>query len=203
MPTNTFLQEHQIIEDSFRLGVKVFNSGFRPTFIVGLWRGGSTVGIYLQECLQTLGVETNHLALRTAYAGRKAYEADQANSEVKIRVHGTQYLIETLNHDDRLLIVDDVSSSGRNLGAVVKKLQTRLRKNCPIEIRTACLFHRPTRPQRRLPPDYVLEPVDSWLTLPYELKGLSVQELKDHKPAFLALLEEYDLPVPDSADSAP
>ena len=62
MLSNTFLQEHQIIEDSFRLGVEVFNSGFRPTFIVGLWRGGSTVGIYLQECLQTLGIETNHIA---------------------------------------------------------------------------------------------------------------------------------------------
>ena len=83
MLSNTFLQEHQIIEDSFRLGVEVFNSGFRPTFIVGLWRGGSTVGIYLQECLQTLGIETNHIALRTAYAGRKAYEADQASPDVK------------------------------------------------------------------------------------------------------------------------
>ena len=200
MQSNTFLQEHQIIEDSFMLGVEVFNSGFRPTFIVGLWRGGSTVGIYLQECLQTLGIETNHIALRTAYAGRKAYEADQTNPNLNIHVHGTQYLIETLNQDDRLLIVDDVSGSGRNLAAVVEKLQSRLRKNCPSEIRTACLFHRPKQHQSRLPPDYVLKAVDGWLTLPYELKGLSEQELKDHKPAFLSLLTEYELTLPNAAD---
>ncbi|MBT6792273.1 MAG: hypoxanthine phosphoribosyltransferase [Gammaproteobacteria bacterium] len=200
MLSNTFLQEHQIIEDSFRLGVEVFNSGFRPTFIIGLWRGGSTVGIYLQECLQTLGIETNHIALRTAYAGRKAYEADLANPDAKIRVHGTQYLIETLNHDDRLLIVDDVCGSGRNLAAVVDKLQTRLRKNCPSEIRTACLFHRPMQHPSPLQPDYVLKTVDGWLTLPYELKGLSAQDLKAHKPAFLALVKEYDLTLPDAID---
>ncbi len=200
MQTNTFLQEHQIIEDSFRLGIEVFNSGFRPTFIVGLWRGGSTVGIYLQECLQTLGVQTNHIALRTAYAGRKAYEADRADPDLTISVHGTQYLIETLNCDDRLLLVDDVSGSGRNLAAVIHKLKTRLRKNCPSEIRTACLFHRPEQRKNHLQPNYALKAVDGWLTLPYELKGLSKQELKDHKPAFLALLEEYDLRLPEVTD---
>ena len=63
-PTRTrrFLDENQLIEDAFRLGVQVFESGFRPNFIVGLWRGGSAVGIYVQECLQTLGVKTDRLA---------------------------------------------------------------------------------------------------------------------------------------------
>ena len=143
MQSNAFLSEQQIIEDSFRLGVDVFNSGFRPTFIVGLWRGGSTVGIYLQECLQTLGVATNHIAIRTDYARRPDYETHRADPDQTKSVHGTEYLIETLKHNDRLLLVDDVFGSGHNLAAVIEKLQTRLRKNCPTEIRTACLFHRP------------------------------------------------------------
>ena len=42
-----YLDEETLIQDAFRLGVKVFESGFRPTFIVGLWRGGSTVGLSL------------------------------------------------------------------------------------------------------------------------------------------------------------
>ena len=57
--TKTFLTEQSVMEDSFKLSVQIYKSGFRPTFIVGLWRGGSTVGIYVQECLQTLGVETS------------------------------------------------------------------------------------------------------------------------------------------------
>ncbi len=52
-----FLDEETLIQDAFKLGVQIFESGFRPTFTVGLWRGGSSVGIYVQECLQTLGVK--------------------------------------------------------------------------------------------------------------------------------------------------
>ena len=36
--TRRFLDEDQLIEDAFRLGVQVFESGFRPNFIVGLCR---------------------------------------------------------------------------------------------------------------------------------------------------------------------
>ncbi len=43
-----FLDEETLVLDSFKLGVQIFESGFRPTFIVGLWRGGSSVGIYVQ-----------------------------------------------------------------------------------------------------------------------------------------------------------
>ena len=35
-------------------------------FIVGLWRGGSPVGIGVQDCLEYLGVETDHIAIRTS-----------------------------------------------------------------------------------------------------------------------------------------
>ena len=66
MQQKTFIDETTIIEDSFRLGVEIYRSRFNPTFIVGLWRGGSTIGIYIQECLQTLGINTDHIAIRTS-----------------------------------------------------------------------------------------------------------------------------------------
>ena len=109
-----FLDEQKLILDSFKLGVHIFESGFKPTFIVGLWRGGSSGGIYVQECLQTLGIETNHISLRTSYRGQPYYQ-EMADSPVSdIRVHGTRYLLENLNADDSLLIVDDVFSTGKN-----------------------------------------------------------------------------------------
>ena len=64
-----FLDEDTLIEESFQLATQIMASDFKPTFIVGLWRGGSSVGIYVQECLQTLGVQTDHIALRTSYRG--------------------------------------------------------------------------------------------------------------------------------------
>ena len=103
-----FIVEEDLLLDAYRLGVKVFNSGFRPSFIVGLWRGGSSVGIAVQECLQHLGVATDHISLRTSYRGMHQYQRMVDGATAEIRVHGTQYLLENMNAEDGLLIVDDV-----------------------------------------------------------------------------------------------
>jgi len=91
-----YVTEQEQILDGFRLGEKIYASGFRPTFIVGLCRGGSSVGIVVQECLATLGVETDHIALRTSYEGRATYDQMVAEKS-PIPVHGKQYLLENLN----------------------------------------------------------------------------------------------------------
>lgn len=188
MASKTFVREQTLIEDSFRLGVAIFNSGFRPTFLVGLWRGGSSVGIYVQECLQYLGVETNHIALRTSYRGLAHYETMVGDPAREIRVHGTQYLLETLDAEDRLLIVDDVSGSGSTLDVVRQRLATKLKRNMPDDVRTATIWHKPSLNQTGQPPDYYLHETHDWLVLPYELAGLSKEDIEDHKPYVAGLL---------------
>lgn len=176
-----FLDEKTLIEDSFKLGVKIFKSGFRPTFTVGLWRGGSSVGIYVQECLQTLGVKTDHIALRTSYKGLPSYK-NMVDNPSDIRVHGTQYLIENLNANDSLLIVDDAFSSGQNIHAVLTRLQKYLKSNMPQEIRIATIWKKPKQNKSNFEPDFCLYETNDWLVFPYELKGLSLEEIKTHKP---------------------
>ena len=182
-----FVAEEELLLDAYRLGVRVFNSGFRPSFIVGLWRGGSSVGIAVQECLQHLGVETDHISLRTSYRGMQRYQrmVDEASSE--IRVHGTQYLLETMNAEDGLLIVDDVYSTGLNVKAVIDRLASRMRANLPHDVRIAVPWYKPARNRTGRVPDYYLHETDKWLVLPYELNGLSLEEIRDRKP-FLAPL---------------
>ena len=182
-----FVTEEDLLLDAYRLGVTVFNSGFRPSFIVGLWRGGSSVGIAVQECLQHLGVATDHISLRTSYRGMQQYQrmVDEASSE--IRVHGTQYLLETMNADDGLLIVDDVYSTGRNVQAVIDRLASRMRRNLPHDVRIAVPWYKPARNRTGRVPDYYLHETDRWLVLPYELNGLTPEEIRVHK-SFLAPL---------------
>ena len=177
-----FLDEENLILDSFRLGVKIFESGFKPTFIVGLWRGGSTIGIYVQECLQTLGIETDHIALRTSYRGQQQYLARVNAAEAEIRVHGTQYLLENLNADDGLLIVDDVFSTGHSIEAVINRLSKNLKRNMPQDVRIATLWQRSDFNQTQLKPDYTLHTTEDWLVFPYEMSGLNLEEIKAHKP---------------------
>ena len=183
-----FLQEQNVIEDSFRLGVQIFESGFRPNFIVGLWRGGSAVGIYVQECLQTLGIETDHIALRTSYPGLPNYK-NMVETPERIRVHGTQYLIENLNANDGLLIVDDVFSSGQNINAVLQRLRTKLKRNMPSEVKVASLYQRKGCNRTNLKPDFCLHKTDDWLVFPYELKGLSESEIAEQKPFITSILK--------------
>ena len=191
-----FLIEQDVLLDAYRLGVQIFNAGFRPTFIVGLWRGGSTVGIAVQECLQALDIETDHISIRTSYSGVANYQEMIDNPKDAIRVHGTQYLLESLCKTDSLLIVDDVFSTGLSIDAVIQRLQARLKRNMPDEVRVASLWYKPKQNRTRRQPDFFVHESDSWLVLPYELCGLTNEELGAHKAFVLPLLKKTAAGVP-------
>ncbi len=174
-----FLDEDSLIEESFQLATQIMASGFKPTFIVGLWRGGSSVGIYVQECLQTLGVKTDHLSIRTSYTGFGSYQ-EKVGCQQPIRVHGLTYLVKKLNIDDKLLIVDDMYRSGKNVQAVIAELEKRLKRNMPSDVRVATVWKKTSTPGQA-GPDYFINETDDWVVFPYELQGLSLEEIKRHK----------------------
>lgn len=174
-----FVSEESQILDAYRLGEAIYSSGYRPTFIIGLWRGGSTVALVVQECLAYLGVPTDHTTIRTSYGGRPQYERSFAEAE-NIRVHGKSYALESLTADDRLLIVDDVYRSGRHTQAVIEQLNAALRRNMPADVRVASLWKHSG--SQGAGPDYHLHETSGWIVLPYELTGLSLNEINQHKP---------------------
>jgi hypoxanthine phosphoribosyltransferase len=176
-----YISAQELLEDSFRLASDIYDSGFRPHFIVGIWRGGTPVGIAVQEYLEYKKVETDHIAIRTSsYHG-----IDQHTKE--IRVHGLHYIIENMNADDSLLIVDDVFDSGRSIKAVLDELSEKTRKNMPETVKIACPWYKPSRNATDIVPDYYIHETDSWLVFPHELNGLTDEEIKQEKP----LLAKY------------
>ncbi|MEJ6515849.1 MAG: phosphoribosyltransferase [Pseudomonadales bacterium] len=184
-----FVQEEELLNDAYRLAVKIFESGFRPDFIVGIWRGGSTVGIYVQECLQYLGVETDHIAIRTSYRGMDDY-LKKIDAVENIRVHGLKYLYENLNRGDKLLIVDDVFGTGKNVSAVINRLEDKLKRNMPQDVRLAMPYYKPSKNKSSRTPDFYLHETDQWLVLPYELTGLSIDEIQTSKAWMMPILEQ-------------
>ena len=184
-----FVDEQELLLDSFRLAVTVYNSGFRPTCIAGLWRGGATVGIYVQECLHHLGVHTRHGALRTSYEGVDSYQRMIAEPAA-IRVDGPGYFAEIVNRDDRLLIVDDICASGSSIAAVRAQLSATCKGEMPLDTRIACVWYRPA--QSRIPrqPDYFLRQTDDWLVMPYEMTGLTRHEIDAHKRFLVPIVED-------------
>ena len=70
MTEKLFIDADSLQQDAFKLAVNIMESGFRPTFIVGIWRGGASIGVTVQELLACCGCPTDHIAIRTSsYTG--------------------------------------------------------------------------------------------------------------------------------------
>jgi hypoxanthine phosphoribosyltransferase len=178
-----FISAQELFEDSIRLGIKILDSGFKPHFIMGIWRGGTPVGITVQESLDYFGIKTDHIAIRTSY-----YTGIDKRAE-HIRVHGLGYIVKNGNAEDTLLIVDDVYDSGLSVQAVIKSLQEKMRKNTPHDIRIATVYFKPTKNKSRRTPDYYLHETDKWLVFPHELNGLTTEEINRYKPRVAELIK--------------
>lgn len=188
--TKRFVAADDFLKDSFQLAANIFAAGFEPDFLVGLWRGGSAVGIAVQEGLDFLGVKTDHIAIRTSYRGAPSYD-EMVSKAASIRVHGLQYLLENLSSHHSLLIVDDVYSTGSSVKAVIDQLAKKTRRNLPQDIRIATVWYRPTEKTLRVP-DYYVHETDDWLVLPYELSGLSVDELRENRPELASIIDRLE-----------
>ncbi len=182
-----FIAADDLLRDSFQLAANIYDAGFEPDFLVGLWRGGSAVGIAVQEGLDYFGTKTDHIAIRTSYTGAAGYSQMVSKAD-SIRVHGLQYLLENLSAHHSLLIVDDVYSTGSSVNAVIKQLARKTRKNLPQDIRVATVWYRPTEKTLRTP-DYFVHETNEWLVLPYELSGFSIKELSESRPEMSGLIE--------------
>src|SRR5215831_11759675 len=171
-----FVSSESLLRDSIELAMQIVRSGFRPTFLVALWRGGAPVGIAVQETLEYHGIQADHIAIRTS-----AYTGIDQQAKV-VRVHAMNYLISRLSFEDQLLIIDDVFDSGRSLEAVIAELRRRCRRNLAEQIRIATVYYKPERNRSSLKPDYFVRATNSWLVFPHEIQGLTRQEILDHKP---------------------
>jgi hypothetical protein len=178
-----YLTASSLLQDSFRLAAKIHRSGFTPDFIVGIWRGGTPVGIAIQEYFEFVGIDTDHIAVRTS-----AYVGIGQRSKT-IRVHGLHYVIDEANADHSLLIVDDVFDSGHSIEALLRELSAKMRLNMPRNVRIATPWYKPGNNQTALKPDYYLHETDKWIVFPHELAGLTMQEIEHGKTELKPIFE--------------
>lgn len=170
----TYISADQLLRDSCELALLIAQSGFRPTLIAGVWRGGTPVAIAVQEVMEFLGLGCDHIAIRTSsYSGM--------NQRPQVEVHGLEYLQRTLKPEDALLIVDDVFDTGLSMDQVLKELQTLFGAGMPT-VKLAMPYFKPVHNQTRRVPDYYLHTTADWLVFPHELLGLNDSEVMHSKP---------------------
>jgi hypoxanthine phosphoribosyltransferase len=183
MAEKQFIKAQELLEDSFRLGLKVLASGFKPDFIVGIWRGGTPVGIAVQELLEHFGVASDHIAIRTS-----SYEGIEQRGKL-IKVHGLNYIVKNADAGHCLLIVDDVYDTGLSIKAIIDSLHVQSRRNTPHDIRVATVFFKPGNNRTERRPEYYIHETDKWLVFPHELNGLDPEEIARHKPEIARLMK--------------
>ena len=167
-----YVSADSLLYDSFLLGKKILESGFRPNFLVGIWRGGAPVGIAVQEFLQYHGIKTDHIAIRTS-----GYNNSGWSLKSKIKVHNLGYIADKATSKDKMLIIDDVHDTGLSLKAVLDTLKRKLRDNTPKDIRIATVYFKPEKNKTDRIPDYYIHKTSEWIVFPHELYDLSVAEI--------------------------
>lgn len=192
MTEKQYLSAQSLLEDSYSLARSVLDSGFKPTFIVAIWRGGAPIGIAVQEFLAVHGVTSDHIAIRTS-----SYAAEIDQQAKVVKVHGLNYLVKNLKHDDKLLLVDDVFDTGRSIEAIIDELRKETRLNMPEDVRVAVPYYKPSRNKTDRTPDYYIHETDAWLKYPHSLEGLSNEEIAQYRPRLYEIIKDH-LPKQDA-----
>jgi hypothetical protein len=179
-----FLSADQLLEDAFTLGMSVIDSGYRPDFLVAIWRGGTPVGIAIQELLAYFDIPNEHQTLRTRhYTG-----IDQRLPSVQ--VDGLEPVLDKITANSRVLIVDDVYDTGLSAREVVAAIENAFVD--PPEVRVATIYYKPDHNKSGRAPDYYLHVTSAWLVFPHELMGLSTGEILNDKPGATTLKQHID-----------
>ena len=178
-----YVSADELLEASYQLAWRIYESGFRPDFIIAIWRGGTPVGIAVQEFFDLMGVQSDHISIRTSsYTGI-------GERQKTVKVYGLNYIIRQVESDNSLLMIDDVFDTGLSIQKVINDLESACKKNTP-NIRVATPYYKPENNLTERTPDYFLYETSKWIVFPHELKGLSLEEIKSNKPMLSGLIDK-------------
>jgi len=174
-----YLSANEFLHDSWKLAADIRKSGWRPDFLIALWRGGAPVGVAVHEYLKVSGWPVEHLPLKCAsYTGIGRNEG-----EVEFTCGDAVFGI--LKKGDRVLVVDDVFDTGKTAAAVKTRLDA-----VGVEMRMACVYWKPAKNQTNMRPDYFTKDVGlGWIVFPHEIEGLSPSEVAEKDPVLTGLLK--------------
>ncbi|MEK6867533.1 MAG: phosphoribosyltransferase family protein [Nanoarchaeota archaeon] len=174
-----FITPDSLRHDSVAVARQLYDAGYHPNRIIGLWRGGSPIGLYVHEALKVLGVRADYIPVIT-----RGYKEGIDNPLARVVVQGIDSLAGMTRKQDRVLVVDDVWDSGRSIDAFFDVFQAVTGENFPDEVRVATVYYKPDiklgRYKSQRKPDYFIHETDQWLVFPHEFSDCSSEELTQH-----------------------
>src|SRR3989338_5539130 len=122
-PRKVFVSQERLMLDSVRLARQMYDKRYRPDTILGIWRGGTAVAIYVTGALKRLGVNHKHFS-----ATGKSYNQGIENQSSVVNIYNMEELAKTLRETKcrRLCCVDDVFDTGITYDAFRRIVQEGL-----------------------------------------------------------------------------
>jgi len=174
-----FVGANEFHLDSFRLAKKIYNSGYIPNLIIGLWRGGSIVAMCIDEYFRYKKIKIPTYSLKVeAYKGINKRKKDVSLAGLGSLV---DYIIN--NNLENILLVDDVKESGGSLDKTINSLLPFTKK-----FKIATVYYKPKKDKTNLKPNFYLYETNSWIVFPHELEGLTLKEIKNKNKEIYKLL---------------
>ena len=163
----------ELLLKSFELGRKIYERNFIPTHAISLWRGGTPVGLGVNEFFRLKGYFINHTTVATA-------SYTEINRQRDIIIKGLEHLIKVIAKEDNLLIIDDIYDSGNTINAIIETIHRSAKANTPDNILIACIHKKKKKREIGLPLIYLEEISDNkWVSYPHEISDMVLEENPD------------------------
>ena len=185
MKNREYITPDKLFNNSIELGLKIYKSGYKPKYIMGIWRGGAQTSIIIQELLEYL---PNSINIKHILLGTSSYNNIEKQN-CNIQLYGQLDIIKKLKKEDVILIIDDVHDTGLS----IQKVKKYIKMNCqsmPI-IKVATLYFKSKNNKTKSIPDFYIYNTDDWLIFPHELIGLQLNEIIENKKIDIFLKKEF------------
>ena len=163
----------EYLEAIEKLAIMIDESGFKPSHIISIARGGLRVGDVLSRLFR---VRASYLGVESYEVAEKGKVSDKQKDKV---IFSRDISSTTQDYGNNILICDDLVDSGDSL-IYTKKflLNDEAFKGKNINFKTAVLHQKPSS---KITPDYVVEKMltQEWLVYHYEeFELISISDLK-------------------------
>ena len=180
-----YIKPNQLFQSSLELGMKIYDSGYKPNYISGIWRGGIQTAINIQELLEYLNIKTKNI-----FIGSSSYSnVEKQNTEIKVFGHSD--IIKNLTKDDKILLIDDVYDTGLTTQKVIEEIYNKCKTTPDIQIAT--IYFKPKNNKTNRKPDFYVYKTKRWLVFPHELVGLYLDEIINHKSLIKSIRYKFSL----------
>lgn len=154
------------------LAIKISDSGFNPSFIICIARGGLRVGDILSRIFN---VKCGYLGVESYSSEKENQIANKQNELTFARDLSTT----SRNYGENILVTDDLIDTGVTLEKTLKWLKNyKDFKDKKINFKSAVLYKKE---KSKLNSDFIVHNLkdNPWIVFPYELRELvSIEDLR-------------------------